>query len=150
MVPPPPPLVTDTSEWDFQPRKDKFDDYYIDWMDGRYFKRSDSANLLIKFDTNQIINNNGRKAFPVIIQNKSVDTIYIEHRNQIPIITEAKTKDGEWKPIEELYIYMCGVGLHSIISPLNEVVITSELIYSGNFKTKLKIKMGNNYSEKCI
>jgi hypothetical protein len=116
-------------------------------MDNRDFKRRDSANLLIKIDTTQIISNDGRKAFPVLIQNATKDTIYIGYGNQIPIITEAKSKNGEWKPIKEHFTYMCGVGLHSIILPPNEVVITSELIYSGQFKTKLRIRMEDNYSE---
>ncbi|PHR23171.1 MAG: hypothetical protein COA38_17295 [Fluviicola sp.] len=142
-----PPPGADTSEWNFEPKEGKFDEYFLDWMDNREFKRRDSADLFIKVDTTQIINNNGRKAFPVLIQNKSIDTIYIGYGSQIPIITEAKTKNGEWKPIEERFIYMCGNGLHSIILPPNELVITSELIYTGNFKTKLRLKMGNNYSE---
>ena len=147
MIPPPPPPGADTSEWDFEPRKGKFDDYFLDWMDNRNYKTRDSANLIIKVDTTQIINSNGRNAFPVLIKNITTDTIYIGYGNQIPIITEAKSKNGEWKPIEEQYIYMCGVGLHSIILPPNELVITSELIYTGNFKTKLRLKMGNNYSD---
>ena len=147
MMPPPPPPGADTLEWNFEPKKGKFDEYFLDWMDNRDFKRRDSANLLIKIDTTQIISNDGRKAFPVLIQNATKDTIYIGYGNQIPIITEAKSKNGEWKPIEEHFTYMCGVGLHSIILPPNEVVITSELIYSGQFKTKLRIRMEDNYSE---
>jgi len=147
MMPTPLPPGADTSEWDFEPKKGKFDEYFLDWMDNREFKRKDSVNLFIKVDTTQIINNDGRKAFPVLIQNITTDTIYVGYGNQVPIITEAKSKNGEWKPIEEQYTYMCGNGLHSIILPPNEFVLTSELIYSGNFKTKLRIKMGNNYSE---
>jgi len=147
MMPPPPPPGADTTQWDFKPKKGKFDEYFLDWMDNREFERRDSTELFIEIDTTQIINNDGRKAFPVLIQNKSIDTIYIGYGSQIPIITEAKTKNKQWKPIEERYVYMCGNGLHSIILPPNEVVLTSELIYSGNFKTKLRIKMGNNYSE---
>lgn len=147
MLPPPPPPGTDTSEWDFEPRKGNFDNYFLDWMDNRDFKRRDSANLDISFDTTQIINNDGRKAFPVLIQNKSIDTIYIGYGSQIPLITEAKNKEGQWEPIEERFVYMCGNGLHSIILPPNEFVLTSELIYSGNFRTKLRIKMGRHYSK---
>lgn len=150
MMPPPPPPGTDISEWDFEPKKRKFNEYFLDWMDNRKFKRRDSADLFIKVDTTQIINNDGRKAFPVLIQNITTDTIYIGYGDQIPIITEAKSKNGEWKPIEEQFVYGCGNGLHSIILPPNELVITSELIYSGNFKTILRLKMGNNYSEEFI
>ena len=137
----------DTMKVTSEIQKGKYDNYFLDWMDRRDFKDRDSVKLLIKFDTTQFINNNRRKSFPVIIQNKSNDTIYIGYGDQIPIITEGKTKNGEWKPIEKRYIYGCGVGLHLIILPPNEVVVTSELVYSGNFKTKLRIRMGDSYSD---
>jgi hypothetical protein len=137
----------DTMKTPSELQKGKYDNYFLKRMNRRDFKDRDSVNLLIKFDTTQFINNIRRKSFPVIIQNKSNDTIYIGYGNQIPIITEGKTKNGEWKPIEKRYIYGCGVGLHSIILPPNELVITSELVYSGNFKTKLRIRMGDSYSD---
>jgi len=128
-------------------KKGKFDDYYRDWLDSRRYVNRDSADLIIKVDTTQIINNWGRKAYPILIQNQSIDTIYIGYGAEIPITTEAKNRNGVWKPIVEEYIYMCGNGVKSIVLPPNEVVITSELIFSGDFETKLRIKMGNNYSE---
>ncbi len=98
-------------------------------------------------DSTQALNNEGRKAFPVLIQNQSKDTIVIGHGYEIPIITEAKTKDGTWKPIEKNRIYGCGNGLHAIILAPNEIVISSELVYAGNFKTSLRLKIGTDYSK---
>lgn len=146
-LPLPPPGLTGTIKSNYNQKKGRFDDYFIGWRDVRDFKNTDSINLFIKIDTTQLINSNGRKAFPVLIRNTTTDTIYIGYGNQIPIITEAKSKNGKWTPIEKRHTYFCGTGLLSIILPPNEIVITSELLYSGNFKTKLRIKMGNNYSD---
>lgn len=143
-----PPPGTDTTGWHIKPmKKGRFDHYFIDWMDPRQFKNRDSISLLIKIDSTRIINNDGRQAFPVLIQNKSADTVTIGYGDHIPLIAEAKTTEGVWKPIEKRFVYGCGVGLHFIILPPDEIVITSQLIYSGTFKTKLRIKMGRHYSE---
>jgi hypothetical protein len=147
MIPPPPPPGIDTSEWDLKPRKGKFDSYFLDWMDDRSYKYIDSAKLSIKIDTSQIINNDFDKAFPVLIQNTSIDTICIGLGGHISIIAEAKDENGQWKPIERGHAVGCSTGVHTIILPPNQYVLTSQLVYSGNFKTKLRIKMGNNYSE---
>lgn len=126
--------------------KGKYDNYFLLPEEAKEFKIADSVHLLIKVDTAQVINDYGRRAFPVLIMNQYNDTVYIGYGDQIPIVAEAISKNGKWEPIEERYIYMCGTGLNSIILPPHEIVITSELVYSGNFKTKLRIKLGNNYS----
>lgn len=144
VLPPLPPGSTDPLP---EIEKGKYDDYFLDWEDLRSYTYFDSVKLDIRIDTSQIIANKNRKAYPVIIENLHADTIYIGYGRYIPLITEALNKKGEWKPIEERYIYMCGNGVSPIILPPNEIVVTSELVYSGRFKTKLRIKLGQNYSE---
>ena len=39
-----------------------------------------------------------------------------------------------------------GTGVESIILPPKQIVVTSELVYTGDFKTKLRMKLGSNYS----
>lgn len=141
------PPVMDSLEWNYDQDKGVFNKYFLDWTDSREYKDIDSVDLWIKIDTTQIINNYGRKAFPVLIQNESLDTIRIGYGNQIPLITEAKSQNGEWKPIEKKFVYRCGNGLHTIILPPKESLISSEIVYDGDFKTKLRIKVGNIYSE---
>lgn len=147
LPPPPPPPSAKNTNWTYkEPEKNKFEKYFIYSYRKSNIKSIDSVNLSIKIDTNQIINNYNKKAFPVLIENKSIDTTYIGYGGQIPIITEAKTKDGIWKPIENKYSYKCAMGIPSIILPPKELVITSQFVYFGSFKTKLRIKLGNNYS----
>lgn len=134
-----------------EPRK--FEKYFLDWMSEKRYKYWDSVDLNIFIDTTQVIGNDRRRAFPVLIQNNHSDTINIGYGRYIPIVAEAKNREGEWKPIEEPFIYMCGVGLETIILPPEEFVVTSQLMYSGKFKTKLRLRMGNNYSQEfkgCI
>lgn len=150
LISPPLPPASDTSKWNSEHPKGKFDLYFPYNMENHNFKSIDSVQLLIKIDTSQFINNEGKKSFPVLIENISDDTVNIGYRNHISITTEALSKNGEWKPIEKQLSFMCGVGLNSIILPPNEIVLTSQLIYSGSFKTKLRIKLGSNYSEEFL
>lgn len=131
-------------------KKGKFDDYYLEMGHYKNFKNWDSVTLNIQIDTSQFVGNAGRKSYPVLIENKYHDTIYIGYGNYIPIITEAMDSNGLWKPIEERFIYMCGSELEAIILPPKEFVLTSELVYTGNFKTKLRIKFGKNYSREFV
>jgi len=137
----------ETIDLKLEPRNITIDNYYIDWMSKRNFIEIDSADIQIRIDTMQVItNNNFRKSYPIILRNKSSDTIRIGYGNRIPIITEALTKKGEWKEIQNFYGYFCGVGVPNMILPPNEIIITSEVIYFGNFKPKLRVKIGMNVS----
>lgn len=146
----PPPLAPGSTESIPEIKKGKYDDYFLDWMDIRDYVNYDSIELNIMVDTSQFISNRGRKAYPVLIKNLHTDTIYIGYGSYIPIITQALNKKGEWKPIEERFIYMCGNGVKSIIQPPKQIVVTSEIVYAGDFKTKLRIKLGMNYSREFI
>lgn len=86
-------------------------------------------------------------SIPVLIRNNNKDTIAIGYGTQIPITMEAQNEKKEWKPIQEKFIYMCGFGLKTIILPPNEIAITLAPIFKGNFKTKLRLKLGDNKSE---
>lgn len=79
-------------------------------------------------------------SYPVLIGNKSNDTLSIGYGNHIPIYVEAKDTNGVWRKIEEPYVYICGTELNGIFLPPGEIAITSAAIYKGNFKTKLRLK----------
>ncbi len=112
------------------------------------YKQVDSADINIRIDTIQIISNNDfEKSYPVIIKNVSNFTLIIGHGEHIPFITEAKDKEGEWKPLQYQYLHRCGNNLKRLILPPNEIVLTSEVVYSGKFETKLRLRMGKNLSE---
>lgn len=149
MEPPPaPPGGNDTMEI----IKGRYSNYFLDWRDSRGYQSAyrDSVQLNITIDTSQYISNASRKAYPVLIENLHSDTVFIGYSIYIPIITEALNKNGEWQPIEERVMYLCGVGLKSIILPPKQYVVTSELVYTGDFKTKLRLKLGTNYSREFV
>jgi len=83
---------------------------------------------------------------PILIQNISSDTAYVGYGNKISIITEALNKKGLWSPIERRYTYFCGTGLKSIILPPNEIVLSSIPYFTGNFKTKIRVRLAKNLS----
>jgi len=127
--------------------ENKFEKYFVEWNDKKSFKNLDSARVEIRIDTTQIISNENRKSYPVMFENHTKDTLKIGYGNVIPIITEAKLDNGKWKKIEKPYVYFCGVGVQTIILPPNEILITNQIIYNGNFKTKLRMRIGKNISQ---
>lgn len=126
--------------------KKKHFKYFKEWTNRGTYVSKDSVKLKIKVDTNQIINNGFKLSYPVFIKNIDTDTCYIGYGRHIPIEMQAFNCKNEWRNIEEKYTYGCGMGIDRIILPENEILITTALIYSGNFKTKLRLKFGNNYS----
>lgn len=163
--PPPPPVssskekkVIDTSVYEFKGTRveNPLDGYYLDWMEGRDYLFWDSSQIEVLIDTNTLIKDLNydyspnaicAKAYPVLLKNQELDTIYIGYGKYIPLILEAKNKKQAWQAIETRHIYYCGVGVGRIILPPNEIVLTSCPIYKGDFETLLRLKIGNNYSK---
>ena len=95
-------------------------------------------------------------SFPVLIYNLSNSNVYISTPSSIGdfhFIQQAKDADGKWKPIEfqkGWYNFGCGTSYNNnpnyLLLP-KHFLATSTIKYSGNFKTKIRIKMysGNNY-----
>ena len=141
-----PPILEGNTQKAIEIEKGIYDEYFLDWMDSRDYTRTDSAELKILIDTTQFISNDGKKAYPVMIENLHSDTIYIGYGRYIPIVAEALNAQGKWQQIEERFIYMCGNGVESIILPPKQIVVTSQLVYTGEFDTKIRIKLGSCYS----
>jgi hypothetical protein len=80
------------------------------------------------------------KCYPVILKNISDTTIQIGDGNFCRLEIDAKNQAGEWQTIEEHIRYECGNGLNGIILPKNEIAIFAAPIYTGNFKTKLRLR----------
>lgn len=86
------------------------------------------------------------KAYPILISSKTDSTTIVGYGQNIPIILEALDKDGWWKPIETEYRYGCGVGLEYILLKPREVLCVLAPIYTGEFKTKLRYRLGDSIS----
>jgi len=165
--PPPEPPITNTSIK--QPKifipyfdhekswtREEFRHYVYEWEAEINFKRWDSAVIEIVVDTSVIVRNIDlieindslfvKNAYPVFLTNKSNDTIQIGYGPFIPLIMEAKDSTGMWRPIERRYFFGCGNGVTTTILPPSEIVLTSAIFYAGNYKTELRLKIGNNYS----
>ena len=84
--------------------------------------------------------------YPVLLTNNHTDTVTVGYGVILPLEMEAKDSTGLWKPIEKRFIYACGMGLNSIILPPNEIILTSAPIYKGDFKTDLRLVLGDNFS----
>lgn len=147
--PPPPPLpsgVKTTNQTTITERENPFKKYYVEWDEERNYKNWTKSKIDIQVDTTTKISN----LFPVMLTNLDTDTIFIGYGRHIPIVMEATDSLGNWKPIQERFIYMCGNGVGSIILPPNECVLTLTPIFQGNYRTKLRLTLGDNHSKPFI
>lgn len=167
MPPPPPPPPgknedIDTIKWNLiaSEYSQKFKSnpvypFYYSWGNSEKFDSWNDTKLLIEIDTNtitkQLVTNRYFQkeyypAYPILIKNEGTDTIIIGYDRFIPIILEAKDSTKQWKPIEKMFSFKCGNGINSILLPPNNIIISSKVIYKGDYKTHLRIKLGENYS----
>jgi hypothetical protein len=68
---------------------------------------------------------NDKIANPIFIKNISNDTLIIGYAEYLPIIIEAKNRNGEWRPIQERMRFMCGNGIVDFYCPPNNIVISA-------------------------
>ncbi len=87
------------------------------------------------------------KAHPIIIHNKTDSITKVGYGFNIPVILEAMDIDKIWKPLEGQFAYDCGVDLEYILLKQNEILCVLVPIYSGDFKTKLRYRFGNNLTK---
>lgn|GEM_PF-787398 len=157
-LPPPPGSEldpTDTAGYHKRMTEHKMYEYYVDWMSPDNYKSWHEADISITVDTSQRIKNDEIKvdwdyryfeAFPVLLENLDEDTIAIGYGHFLPLITEAMDSLGNWKPIEEKWIYSCGMGVGTIILPPNEIGLSATTIYHGNYSTTLRLRIDNTFS----
>ena len=93
---------------------------------------------------------NNKIANPIFIKNKSKDTLNIGYAEYLPIIIEAKNRNGEWQPIQKRMRFMCGNGIVDFYCPPNNIVVSAMQKYSGSFKTKLRLKYESFGSKSSI
>lgn len=138
----PPPITKEAKEVVISKTKDPLEKYFIDLTKENKHKYWSQAKVEIQLKTSVKIDN----SYPVLIRNINKDTITIAYGSQIALIMEAKDSLGKWKPIQEKFTYMCGNGVGTIILPPNEIIITLAPIFKGDFKTQLRLSLGENKS----
>jgi hypothetical protein len=118
----------------------------------KHFKDSLYRKLKIYVDTSRIINhtisenNKFYAAYPVFIFNKSTKPWIATTWSAVNLILQAQTKKGTWQDIENPLVYKCGTGMTSKkLNPQN-VLITAFLLTDGDYKTKLRLRYQNLYS----
>lgn len=84
--------------------------------------------------------------FPVIIENLEEDTIQLGINWDIAMVLEAQDINGFWKACEKPLKRGCVLGPKTIGIPPGNFVLTNAFAYEGDFETKLRIRIGDNYS----
>jgi hypothetical protein len=120
-----------------------YEEYAFALEESPEYNYGESADIKVRTDTSRKFLN----SYPVLLTNKEPDTVCIGYGDYIPLIMEAVDSAGNWEPIEEPFIYVCGVGVKSVILPPGECVISLAPVFRGDYKTKLRLSLGNNYSE---
>ena len=143
--PPPPPPGSDPINYpsNFHP-KDPLEGYFTAYPYCESYPLAEDTALSIQIDTHLITNNH---TYPVLLTNPTSDTIYVAYGRRLPLVLEAKDSLGFWKPIEERFVYGCGMGLRTVFLPPNYIILTEVPIDTGAFKTDLRLKLGDNYSK---
>ncbi len=117
------------------------------------YKIPDSNSMIIFIDTTKSVGSpmgvweylnkadyrKDKIAYPVFIENISIDTLEIGFGDILPIIMEAKDENGIWKPIQKKFIYGCGKGLTEFFLAPKQIAITTMKQFEGTFKTKLRL-----------
>lgn len=107
---------------------------------------SDSIKILV--DTSQVIGKYSYQAFPIIIKNSFCDTIRVgySYNKRIVGMLEAMDKNGNWRPIIEKSGFHGLPVNDEIFLKKNEIIISAVYKYSGDFKTKLRFRIGKSCS----
>ena len=83
--------------------------------------------------------------FSIFVYNNTKDSLNIELQDRsLFLIQEAKTPNGEWKPIEYWAMSNCGNSFKDFKISSNEILRTKTLKYKGDFKTQIRFKLYNS------
>ncbi len=117
--------------------------YYLEYGEKRNYKTTAESAIEIRINTGKKI----AGYYPIMLTNIDSDTCFIGSENSIPMIMEARDKQGKWKPIQQYYGNGCRTGVGYIFLPPNHIAITLAPIFKGDYKTRLRLKYGKNYSK---
>jgi hypothetical protein len=87
------------------------------------------------------------KAYSILICNETDSTTIVGEGWNIQINLEALDTDSTWKPAEVEFTYFCGNGLKPILLKPREVLCVLTPVYTGEFRTKLRYRLGQSFSQ---
>jgi hypothetical protein len=90
------------------------------------------------------------KAYPILITNTSDSIIIVGHNSNVPLELEALDKNKAWQPVEKHFMHLCGTGMKYILIKPKEILCVLAPVYKGDFKTKLRYRLGDSYSRTFI
>ena len=82
-------------------------------------------------------------SFPIFLKNNSDSLYRIGFEVNVPILLEALDSNKLWRPIERFFTYKCGTGRSYAYLKPNEYACVLIHRYRGNFKTQLRLRLGN-------
>lgn len=139
----------------------QYQDKTFAYKEGQRYHYPDTSSLSVFVDTTKVISDlqlypqednepfKGYYAHPVFIRNKTEDTLFISEAEIIFITMEAQDSTGEWKLIQRPGD-VCTMGEDSYYLLPNNCAITSSIIYQGEYKTKLRLLLGEDYKGSAI
>jgi hypothetical protein len=87
------------------------------------------------------------KSFPVFIYNLSFVKVILGADGIINLTYEALNPEGKWQAIEDKFRFdHCTNDYTRVLLPIGQIALTSAVIYKGSFKTKLRVRLGQFYS----
>lgn len=120
------------------------------------------SGLVVIVDTNQVVGtteaNAGARtnartaaaatydALPVIIKNTTGKSLVVGSGTTIPVTLEALDKGNNWRTVETT-ILGNNTGDDKIILKPGDIVVITVPVYSGSFKTLMRVRVFDNYSE---
>ena len=119
-------------------------------------RSADTARLSVYVDTTQFIRNIDLKtiqdktfsfkAYPVAIINPNQYCVFLGYDRYLYLMLEAKDSLNQWREVESRHTYFCTTGMSRIQLPPNELVLTSVKVFTGDYRTDMRLKIGDNYS----
>lgn len=107
-----------------------------------YWVYGDSINNMVKKQFIEYYERNGHGRLLAILKNHSKVPVELHTQDgSLCLIQEALNTKGEWKPIEFFTYSSCGFGQHNIFLNENEQVRIVVRKYTGDIKTKLRLKL---------
>jgi len=126
------------------------------------------ANILLQIDTTNIIYQKNFNidydssyesdliqskyyySYPVYMMNNDVENLTVGWGDIIPITKQAKDSMGNWRTVETAFTHMCGTGLTALNLAPGEIIVTSTVLYQGDYKTKIRLHYNGVYSNEIV